>query len=302
MKTLVQSLGLRSNPFEHYTAETEPFIASYAVRPPYLQAISDRVKGLSTFILFGDRGAGKSATRITVYNEIWGQATQDSNNDKAPFVVNQTDFSSIQEAFRKDRLTERDIVNLVGFTVVEQILVWLSSLDEEERNIYIEELNDEERILSIALIRGFYLVIAENDRAVSTRETLRLLNSAWTTKSVIWASKRWDALSKIVSAAVGLLSRKTLDNSVDVSLPVEALLRSLTGDAPNAPRAALSKLVEFVKSFGFSGVSVLIDKVDETPATANSAELTTKLIILYYHTSNCWRSRISAGYCSYGAK
>ena len=62
MKTLVQSLGLRSNPFEHYTAETEPFIPSYAVRPPYLQAISDRVKGLSTFILFGDRGAGKSAT------------------------------------------------------------------------------------------------------------------------------------------------------------------------------------------------------------------------------------------------
>ena len=69
--TLVRTLGLKGNPFEHYTAETEPNIADYAVRPPYLQAISDRVYGLSSFILFGDRGAGKSATRITVYNEIW---------------------------------------------------------------------------------------------------------------------------------------------------------------------------------------------------------------------------------------
>jgi hypothetical protein len=46
-QTLVKSLNLRGNPFEHYTAETEPDIANYAVRPPYLQAISDRVHGLS---------------------------------------------------------------------------------------------------------------------------------------------------------------------------------------------------------------------------------------------------------------
>ncbi len=65
MQTLVKTLNLRGNPFEHYTAETEPDIANYAVRPPYLQAISDRVRGLSSFILFGDRGAGKSAMRIS---------------------------------------------------------------------------------------------------------------------------------------------------------------------------------------------------------------------------------------------
>jgi hypothetical protein len=37
VKTLVSSLQLKGNPFEHYTAETEPSIADYAVRPPYLQ-------------------------------------------------------------------------------------------------------------------------------------------------------------------------------------------------------------------------------------------------------------------------
>jgi hypothetical protein len=73
MKTLVGSLGLRGNPFEHYTAETEPSIADYAVRPPYLQVISERVANSSSFILFGERGAGKSATRITVYSEMWAK-------------------------------------------------------------------------------------------------------------------------------------------------------------------------------------------------------------------------------------
>jgi hypothetical protein len=40
----------------------------------------------------------------------------------------------------------------------------------------------------------------------------------------------------------------------------------------------LSKLVDFVRLFGFSGIAVLIDKLDETPATASSSEATAKLI------------------------
>lgn len=95
-QTFVKSLNLRGNPFEHYTAETEPDIANYAVRPPYLQAISDRVHGPSSFILFGDRGAGKSATRITVYNEVWKQiSTTSAEGGRGPLVVNLTDFSRI---------------------------------------------------------------------------------------------------------------------------------------------------------------------------------------------------------------
>jgi hypothetical protein len=96
MKTLVGSLGLHGNPFEHYTAETEPSIADYAVRPPYLQVISERVANSSSFILFGERGAGKSATRITVYSEMWGGKNQNKERLKIPFVINVTDFSSIQ--------------------------------------------------------------------------------------------------------------------------------------------------------------------------------------------------------------
>lgn len=45
MRTIVAQLGLSGNPFEHYTAETEPHITEYAVRPPYLEAIAARLWG-----------------------------------------------------------------------------------------------------------------------------------------------------------------------------------------------------------------------------------------------------------------
>lgn len=208
---LINKLHMKGNPFEHYTAEMEPNIGDYAVRPPYLKAISDRAWGLSSFILFGDRGAGKSATRLTVYGETWSAISQSKPNDrKAPFVVNLTDFTSIQEVFKQEKLSDKSFVGLVAFVVIEQMLVWLSSLEEGDRNDYIEALDKSERTLILALIKGFYLAIPELDREISTTEALKLLHSAWMTKSAVWSSRRWDALSKIIAAAVNALSRKTV--------------------------------------------------------------------------------------------
>jgi len=277
--TLVKSLNLNGNPFEHYTAETEPNIAAYAVRPPYLQAISDRANGLSSFILFGDRGAGKSATRITVYNEVWKNSSEAKNLGKRqPLVVNLTDFSLIQENFTKNRLTDIDIVRIATFAVIEQVLVWLSSLEESDRNIYIDGLDKNERTIVFALIKGFYLSTPELERELSTTDALRLLNSAWTTKSSIWISSHWSALSSVIANLVNAFSKNNISDSVDISAPAEALLKSLIGEAPNTSRALLGKTVEFVKAFGFSGVCVLVDKVDETPSTADSSEATARLI------------------------
>jgi hypothetical protein len=37
-------------------------------------------------------------------------------------------------------LSDNDIVEAVSFVVVEQLLLWISSLDEEDRNINLEAL------------------------------------------------------------------------------------------------------------------------------------------------------------------
>lgn len=275
---IIKYLNLNDNPFEHYTAETEPNIANYAVRPPYLQAISDRANKLSSFILFGDRGSGKSATRVTVYKEIWESISRSDLTDKKPFIVNLTDFSDILAAFKKEKLTERDIVGIVAFAIIEQMFAWLSSLEEKDRQTFTERLNDAERDLVIALLKGFYLSKPELDREHSTAEALKLLNSAWTTKSSVWTSQRWDSLSKVFASAINIFAKKQVDDSIDISGPAESILKSLIGESPNAPRAILNKLVEFSRVFGFSGVCVLVDKLDETPATSSSAESTAKLI------------------------
>jgi hypothetical protein len=103
--TIAELLSLKSNPFEHYTAETEPHISEYAVRPPYLQAIVARALAHTTFILFGDRGAGKSATRLTLFNEIWARKPSDDR----PLVVNFVDFTAALPSLRKGAVSEDEL-------------------------------------------------------------------------------------------------------------------------------------------------------------------------------------------------
>jgi hypothetical protein len=209
---------------------------------------------------------------------MWVRAVDDNKHAKRPLVVNVTDFASIQDRLRKQILTDTDCIRLVAFYIVEQILVWLSSLEEQERGIYVDGLNQGERTLILAIIKAFYLTVNEVDRSISTNVALQLLNSAWTTKSSIWISKQWGALSSVLAAVVNAFSRHKIDDSIDITAPAESLLRSLVSDAPNAPLSILLKMVEFVRAFGFSGVTVLIDKLDETPATSNSSEGTARLI------------------------
>ena len=189
-----------------------------------------------------------------------------------------TDFSSLQTGFKSNKLTDRDIVAATAFFVVEQILVWLSSLEDKDRAIYIEGLNKSEKQLAYALINGFYLAVTEMDRRISTVDALKLLNSAWYTQSAVWMTKRWDALSAIIAAAASTFSKKEIGEGMDISAPAEALLKSLTGTSANTARAILAKLTELARAFGFSGVCVLVDKIDETASTANSAEATARLV------------------------
>lgn len=274
--SLNELLGFSRNPFEHYTAETEPDISSYAVRPPYLKSIVDRAKGVTSFVLFGDRGAGKSATRIKVYNELWSQLGHTA--ERLPFVVNVTEFSKITSHFSAGSLDDRKIVEIVAFNVIEQLFVWLASLEEDEREIYLEALNGEERSLVLALTQGFYLNVPALDRSVSTSDAMRLLNAAWATKSLIWINKRWDSVARIFASVLAALSKKHLDHEIDISAPAERILASLKGETPNAARAILARLVEMAQAFGFSGVCIFIDKIDETSVTSSSAEATARFI------------------------
>jgi hypothetical protein len=155
---------------------------------------------------------------------MWGGNIRSKHDKKTSFVINVTDFSSILEKFRKQTLSDKDIVKLVAFYTVEQILVWLSSLEDKDRTVYVDGLTNGERALVFAILKAFYLSVSETDRSITTANALKLLNSAWTTKSAVWASKQWGDLSKIIANVVNAFSKQKLDSSIDIAAPAEEIL------------------------------------------------------------------------------
>ncbi|OSQ27120.1 P-loop ATPase, Sll1717 family [Thalassospira sp. MCCC 1A03138] len=277
--SLVETLSLTANPFEHYTAEAEPDIVEYAVHPPYLRTILDKASNLSSFILFGERGAGKSATRITIYGENWANVGRETEPKKSyPLTVNIVDYSSLLPQARSGNLSDLEFVSMVSFFVIEKVLSWLSSLPEEDREIYINCLQKEEKALVYALLEGYYLNVDEMSRSISNENAFKLLNAAWTTKSQIWTNKRWGEIAKITSSILDAFSKKYIGKEVSVEKDAEVILNSLKSGKEGTARAILSKLSDLAQAFGFSGVCLLVDKLDETEFTSNSADSTAKLI------------------------
>ena len=272
MPTLKSILELKENPFANYTAENEPDISSYAVKPAYIDTISQRAQGKKSFILFGDRGAGKSATRVTLFNGIW----ENKEDSKKPFVVNLLDFSSCLPKLSSGSLSESDLLREVAYVVIEQLLIWLSSLPIEDRETFTEALTIDKHALIRTLMQAFYLSKGDIERRMSEGTALRLLGHAWRSRSQIWATKRWEAISSLIGVISNVLARK-VDKDLDVAKPIESILKTADKSAVGG-RVILEKLIDFVQIFDFSGIVVLVDKVDETSATTSSAEKSAALI------------------------
>ncbi|WP_156475051.1 hypothetical protein [Acetobacter malorum] len=166
----------------------------------------------------------------------------------------------------------------MAFLTIESLLVWLSSLTVEERDQYTTNLDSEEKSLLVGMLQAFYVSRAENERHQTISAALKLLNQAWSTRSALWINKKWTSLSGVLSSIVDLITKKYVAESADVAANVDAFLKTMGPDSRITPRIVLEKLVELVNIFGFSGVVVLVDKVDETEFTQNSAEAASKLV------------------------
>ena len=274
MPRLVDSLALKGNPFEHYVAETEPDIADYAVKPPYFQAIDARAANTSSFILFGDRGAGKSATRLTVFKELWKNK---ADGKKAPFAINFTDFSATLSGKQITDATEKTIIKEVGFMVIESLLTWLSSFEKEERQIYLGAMNDEEKKLCYLLLRDYYLDRPDSKRAKSVREAMILFNQAFLAKNKLWIERRWEPIANLIGTITDAIAHQYIESKENIAPDITAVI-SKDKESDFDSILLLRRLVDLIEIFDFSGVVILVDKVDETDATNNSVERTAELI------------------------
>ena len=276
MPKLLDTLGFSENPFASYSAENEPDIDSYFVRPPYYSFVDDRGRNSRSLVLFGARGAGKSATRLTIFKETWRQV---SNNARGPLVVSVDDFSRVL-AEGPAKVDLGKFLLEVGFVVTESLLLWLSGLEDADRDTFLQALDPNEERAAIALVERFYLTRPEFVRNASLREPLKLLNQAWAKRTALWISMKWDSVAGLVSKIAQGLIKKATAGTIDVGDSLGPLLASPQSawNELQYARAILIKLVDLAKQFGFSGLVIQVDKADETQHTTNSAAATAALI------------------------
>jgi hypothetical protein len=153
MSRLLRSLGFTTNPFSSYVAETEPDIEQYFVKPPYYSDILARGKSAQSFILFGARGSGKSASRIAFYKACWIRTKQGRSR---PLAIVLDDYQRILGS-GLEKVDVGSFVEEVAFRVIEGLLVWLSALDSSEREIYVDGLTPSELELLVEFIKRFYI-------------------------------------------------------------------------------------------------------------------------------------------------
>jgi hypothetical protein len=276
MAKLLDTLGFMANPFASYSAENEPAIDQYFIRPPYYDAVTEKGRASRSLLLFGARGAGKSATRLTFYKNAWAEWAR---TKKGPLVVTLDDFVRIVSDGPK-KVDLGRFISEVGYLVIEAVLIWLASLEDTEREEIVGTLTPDEEALVIPLVERFYLSRPSVLRENSVREPLKLLNQAWHKRTAIWASQRWDAIVNLVGAIAQTITKAVANADVDVQGGLAQLLKGDSkqwSDAQYA-RALLVRIADFAKVFGFEGVTVLIDKVDETGATTNSAHSTAEVV------------------------
>lgn len=263
-------LGFVANPFENNTAEREPNIDKYAVRPPYLDRVLKTSQEKGIFVLSGSRGSGKSATRLTVAKNLW-------NSDKAPLVVPLIGFN-IFRPYAKNSIPLEFYADQVCFLVIEQILGWLSTLDEEDAFTRLRSLNSGQKHLTDRLISNFYLNRSDTARAASGRECFEVLDVSLARKGGIWLEKRWDQVASVVSRLASAAAKKYADFDIGDPKSYEALLQQQKKEGFADPLYVFSKAVELARAFGFTGVVLHIDKVDETDWTNTSVSAAGDLI------------------------
>lgn len=269
---LYSFLGFTGNPFESNTAEREPEIASYAVLPPYL----DRTKQASLgncgiFVLDGARGSGKSATRLTVAKSIWQET------GAKPLVVALTNFN-VFRPYRKTGLTLELFATQIAFLSFETILSWLSSLSETDAEVRIAAIDSAGKKLVDRFATNFFLNRADNARSTTAQETFDLLNVSLPSKAALWVEKRWDQVSTVIAILAARLGKKYADFDIGDPSSYASLLQKQKSDGFSDPYYVLARTVEVARLFGFSGILVQIDKIDETDWTTTSVAAAGALI------------------------
>ena len=265
-----QSLGFSTNPFEGNTAEREPEIELYVVRPPYLDPVEEASLKTGSYTLSGTRGSGKSATRITVQRNVWSKARPH------PLPIALTNFNNFRGKKNPAELLDL-FASQVFYLTIEAALVYFTTVDQAELDSLFNKFDKATRKFVDWSLKNYYLNRSQATRDSTAQECFDLFAVSLARRSQLWAEKKWGAVTAgLIDLAAGIAKRFDVD--VGETAAYKEIFAQEKAAEGSDPLFVLKKAVEFARTMGFSGLLVQVDKVDETDWTQNSADDAAKLV------------------------
>jgi hypothetical protein len=241
---LLQFLGFEADPFAKTNADEEDRLEKYFVAPPFFNAVYGDPKEPKSAVVFAPRGGGKTALKRKI--EV---ASQDGNFvcvTYNTFDVGSRRLEEVTSDFHLHNIVEVLTVAILGAAAVRE-----SNLTSDEKHI-------------------LYLFIKQYLSGIDQTRLREDINSVKNLSDK--AKEIWNSLTGPIGFALSAIFANFGIDSADVS-KFEAQAGKL-----GSYKLQLESLAKLAYRLGYPSVYVLIDRVDETPLTTNSADGTNAFI------------------------
>lgn len=281
LKEILSLWGFSDHPFEAYTAETEVRLTDYFVAPPYLDDALGSAEAAAAAIVFGTRGAGKSAIRIYTENLCLSGDPNGTLGGKVVAVTYDDFAGSLKNGL--DRVT----LSLHVESILRKMIC--ASLMRITQRCYPHERPSRETVQAVfpkldigtfsRLVRRYFTSLSEFQKEGSFRGVYDFFKT-----SAVSSAERMGWFQKIwANLRVPLIDIANLFQAVRGKDQIDA-----TGFAPHDPeeKGPATDVMEDFATFAnmtpqleIDAWYILIDKVDEDEVTAGEATKSAKLVL-----------------------
>ena len=240
--------GFSENPFASTNADKEPRLASYFVSPPYFSSVRGDPADPRSNVIFAPRGAGKTAQKVMLEEYV------EEERNHPVFAASYDEF----RLFNRQKLAQIT-VDWHLTQIIQRLLAGVITLIEEGHGANLN--TDQKRTIAYCL-KNFFGELTEAEARCS-------FNSIRSSKERF--SEFFSTHKQNIGAIIGAIATKW-----GFEAPT---LKAIEQDLKYEPLVAIfNRLVEIIRSFGFSSVYILVDRVDEIGELSNDAEASQKFI------------------------
>jgi hypothetical protein len=244
----LSSFGFSENPFTSTNADREPDLAKYFVPPPYFASVRGDPADPTSNVILAPRGGGKTAQKVMLEEFTQTEA-------RSPvFCVTYDSFRPVNRSRMSAVTLEWHLIQIVQRTIAGII-----TLIESGHGANLSA--SDKRVLSYAFRRFLGdLSAADAEQSFSAVKSIP-------DKITSFLSRHRNNIVAVVSAiATGWGFSKIDIDSAEAELREEPV------------SYLMARLVDIIRSFGFSSVYILIDRVDEVPELGNDSDLSFRFI------------------------